>query len=145
MNEVGGGMIVLAIDPGKEKCGVAVVDQESVLWQQVLERNGYLSLVGEAVRQYSVDKIILGDGTGSADFLREIKGRLPEVEVKVIDEKFSSEEARKRYWLDHRPSGFRRILPTSMQLPPEPYDDYVAVILAERFLAGETEETLGIE
>ena len=35
------------------------------------------------------------------------------------------------------PRGWRRLLPVSMQMPPEPYDDYVAVILAQRFLRGD--------
>lgn len=128
-------MIVLAIDPGKEKCGVAIVAEGSVLLQEVLERKAYLTFLETAVQQYKVNQVVLGDGTGSHEFLREIQTSFPNQGVTVVDEKFTSEEARKRYWCEHRPRGWRRILPTSMQLPPEPYDDYVAVILAERFLA----------
>ena len=33
------------------------------------------------------------------------------------------------------PRGLRRLLPTSMQVPPVPVDDFVAVILGTRYLA----------
>ncbi|HKM17981.1 MAG TPA: pre-16S rRNA-processing nuclease YqgF, partial [Limnochordia bacterium] len=36
----------------------------------------------------------------------------------------------------HPPRGWRRLLPVSLQTPPVPIDDYVAVILAQRYLDG---------
>ena len=125
-------MIVLGIDPGREKCGLAVVSPNLVLVKRVVARGEFLDLAREYIRQYNVARIVLGDGTGSKDFLQEIEGVLP---VATVDEQYTTEEARKKYWLDHRPKGWRRLLPTSMQVPPEPFDDYVAVILAERYLS----------
>jgi RNase H-fold protein (predicted Holliday junction resolvase) len=133
---VGDEMVVLAIDPGNEKCGVAIVAGGSVSLQEVLERQGYAAFLQNVTKKYDIDHVVIGDGTRSSDFLRETKQSFPDLEVTVVDEKFSTEEARSRYWLEHRPTGWRRLLPTSMQVPPEPYDDYVAVILAERFIAG---------
>ncbi|HHT89442.1 MAG TPA: RuvX/YqgF family protein [Firmicutes bacterium] len=124
--------MVLGIDPGREKCGLAVVSPNLVLVKRVVARGEFLDLAREYIRQYNVARIVLGDGTGSKDFLQEIEGVLP---VVTVDEQYTTEEARKRYWLDHRPKGWRRFLPTSMQVPPEPFDDYVAVILAERYLS----------
>jgi RNase H-fold protein (predicted Holliday junction resolvase) len=125
-------VIVLGIDPGREKCGLAVVSPNLVLVKRVVARGEFLEAAREYIRQYNVARIVLGDGTGSKDFLQEIEGVLP---VVTVDEQYTTEEARKRYWLDHRPKGWRRFLPTSMQVPPEPFDDYVAVILAERYLS----------
>lgn len=125
-------MIVLGIDPGREKCGLAVVSPNLVLVKRVVARGEFLEAAREYIRQYNVARIVLGDGTGSKDFLQEIEGVLP---VVTVDEQYTTEEARKKYWLDHRPKGWRRLLPTSMQVPPEPFDDYVAVILAERYLS----------
>ena len=125
-------MIVLGIDPGREKCGLAVVSPNLVLVKRVVARGEFLEAAREYIRQYNVARIVLGDGTGSKDFLQEIEGILP---VATVDEQYTTEEARKKYWLDHRPKGWRRLLPTSMQVPPEPFDDYVAVILAERYLS----------
>ena len=37
------------------------------------------------------------------------------------------------YWREHPPRGLMRLIPVTMQVPPVPVDDYVAVILAERY------------
>ena len=127
-------MVVLGVDPGREKCGIAVVSKEEVLTQRVVSRREFLDVVIRLLDEYDVESIVLGDGTGSGEFLAEIRGALPDVNVETVDERSTSEEARGRYWIHHRPKGWRRLLPTTMQVPPEPYDDYVAVILAERYL-----------
>jgi hypothetical protein len=57
--------------------------------------------------------------------------------VKVVDEKHTTEEARRLYWKKNPPHGWRKFLPTSMQVPPEPVDGIVAEILINRFLENE--------
>lgn len=130
-------VVVLGIDPGRDKCGLAVVAGGEVPWKEVVPRPDFLRVVKVLAKEYNVDTVVLGDGTGSKEFLEELKGELPDLKVVTIDERYSTEEARERYWQDHQPQGWRRILPTSMQVPPEPYDDYVAVILAQRFFRQE--------
>lgn len=127
-------MNVLAIDPGREKCGIAVASPRGVLFKGVAGRNSYLALVKSLAKGYNIRWLVLGDGTGSAEFLRELQEALPEYGVEIVNEEFSTEKARLRYWQDRPPKGLRRLLPVTMQVPPEAYDDYVAVILAERFL-----------
>jgi hypothetical protein len=51
-----------------------------------------------------------------------------------VDEHLSSVEARSRYLDDHKPRGIARLIPKGMRTPPEPIDDYAAVVLAERYL-----------
>ncbi len=128
-------MIVLGIDPGREKCGLAVVAKGKALVKQVVARKDYLGVALRFVKQYNVDIVVLGDGTGSREFFQEIQKALPEHEVVTINERLSTEEARTKYWMDHVPRGWRRLLPRTMQVPPEPYDDYVAVIIAQRYLS----------
>lgn len=128
-------MIVLGIDPGRDKCGLAVVTENTVLTAQVAPRGGYLDLVRQWVNQYGVEQIVIGDGTGSEEFMKEIRAAFPNIPAAAVDERHTSEEARRRYWLENPPRGLKRLLPSSMQVPPEPFDHYVAVILAERFLA----------
>ena len=130
----GGDMVVLGIDPGSDKCGLAVVREGRVLAKKVVPRADFLETAANWVHQFRVEQIIIGDGTGSGAVVKEVRRSLPDVPAATIDERFSSEEARKLYWVDHPPRGWRRLLPVSMQVPPEPYDDYVAVILARRFL-----------
>jgi hypothetical protein len=57
------------------------------------------------------------------------------LEPVLVDEHRSSEQGRRRYFRDNPPRGWRRLLPVGLQTPPRAYDDYVAVILAERYLA----------
>jgi hypothetical protein len=54
--------------------------------------------------------------------------------VKVVDERNSTMLARKHFFIENPPRGLLRLVPTSLQVPNRPYDDYVAVILAESFL-----------
>lgn len=127
-------MIVLGIDPGREKCGVAVVSPESVLVKKVVTRDGFSNLIQGLIKEHNVEQIVLGDGTGSQDFLCRLGEIVPNFSIATVDEHLTTEQARERYWHDHKPKGIKRLLPLTLQLPPEPYDDYVAVILAERYL-----------
>ena len=127
-------MKVLAIDPGKEKCGIAVVDACRVIYKEVVNKSEYIGIIKELSDNHGVNEIVLGDGTGSIEFFEEISKELPQLKVNLVDESHSTEEARRRYWIENPPKGLRRFAPTSMQVPPEPYDEYVAVILAERYL-----------
>jgi RNase H-fold protein (predicted Holliday junction resolvase) len=128
-------MIVLGVDPGREKCGLAVVSSSGVIIKRVVPRAEFLPVAKELLAEHNVERVILGDGTGSTEFMRELTRALPGLDLAIIDEQHSTEEARERYWQNHRPRGWRRALPITMQVPPEPYDDYVAVILAERFFS----------
>jgi hypothetical protein len=56
------------------------------------------------------------------------------VPLRAVDEHGTTLRARARYFTDHPPRGWRRLIPRSLQTPPEPYDDYVAVLLAEAAL-----------
>ncbi len=126
-------MIVVAVDPGREKCGLAVAAPGEVLEQAVVDRDSFSAVLKDIVQQYDIDQIIVGDRTGAADFIKEIKANFPNYPLKAVDEHLTSQEARRRYWQEKPPAGWRRFWPIGMQVPPEPYDDFVAVILAERF------------
>ena len=127
---------VLAIDPGRLKCGVAVVSSSNSLpvYQAVIE-TAYLSKkIADLEQRFCPDVIVIGDGTTSANTAQVVKetSRLP---VELVDEKFTSQMARKRYFEHNPPRGLRRLLPISLQTPDRPIDDYVAILLAEKYLA----------
>jgi hypothetical protein len=65
-----------------------------------------------------------------------IREYLPSMGILVVDEKDTTFQARERYWEYHPRRGWRRLLPSTLQVPPDPVDDYVALILAERVLLG---------
>jgi len=123
---------VLAIDPGKDKCGLAVVQPGRVLHREVVARDRLAGRVAELVGEYAAHVIVIGDATGSQGVLREVSGLGRPVEL--VPEGGTSLEARRRYFREHPPRGLARLVPEGLRVPPRPVDDYVAVILAERFL-----------
>lgn len=126
-------MRVLAIDPGTEKCGVAVCGPEGVVARQVVPLPYLADLVKHWVERHHVDVVLIGDQTAFKRVF-EILAGLP-VRVLPVRERNTTLDARRRYFRDHPPRGWRRLLPLTLQVPPEPYDDYAAVVLAEAYLA----------
>lgn len=130
---------IIALDPGREKCGIAVVHkQQGMLMKGVIQTNELAIKIQELIAQYHISQIVIGDGTSS----REAKKKIEEIKINnqpmriiLIDEKHSTDEARCRYWAENPPRGLKRLIPTTMQVPPKPVDDYVAVILAERYFS----------
>jgi len=131
--------IVLAIDPGKNKCGMALARRESdgkvhLLWHAIVPREQVIQKIHEAQEQAAFSMVIVGSGTTSRPLVSEIRNEVPSMAILVVDEKDTSFQARERYW-EHNPRrGWRRLLPSTLQTPPDPIDDYAALIIAERVL-----------
>jgi RNase H-fold protein (predicted Holliday junction resolvase) len=124
---------VLAVDPGREKCGVAVCDPRGVLAHRVVTLHDLFRISEEWVKIYQVGAVIVGNGTGykrTFDILRPLG-----IRIEAVAEQGSTLLARRRYFRDHPPRGWRRLLPLSLQVPGEPYDDYAAMLLGEAYLA----------
>ena len=129
----------MAVDPGRDKCGMAVLDgQGEVLWRQVIETSALEEIARARAEEFLPACLILGNGTTSKAAEGRLKSALPKMTVKVVDEYRTTDEARKLYWQVNPPRGWRKFLPVTMQVPPEPVDDLVAVILARRELDKES-------
>ncbi|HAH96237.1 MAG TPA: resolvase [Firmicutes bacterium] len=138
--------VILAVDPGREKCGLALVDEKTgVIWQRVVPAAELMTTVGQFVQQGAVQTVVAGDRTGSAKFKTQWdqSGLSAKARLVFVDEHMSSVEGRRRYLRDHPGKGLRRLLPIGLKTPDQPFDDYVAVILAERFL--KKNASLGME
>jgi RNase H-fold protein (predicted Holliday junction resolvase) len=136
--------LVLAIDPGKDKCGVAVVTTGG----EIVERHIYASRdLADALmpltKKYNITEIVLGNATTSQRMRQQLLSWLPLVRVAMVDESGSTLQARTLYWQANPPRGWRRLAPLSMQVPPEPVDDFAAVVLAQRFLGSATTKSQG--
>ncbi len=84
-------------------------------------------------RKHGVARIVIGDRTGSSEII-EALGHVCDLEIIAVDEHMSSMEARERYLRENSGKGIARFLPIGLRTPPkEPYDDYVAEILAARY------------
>lgn len=128
--------MIIAVDPGKYKCGIAVLDPQRVYHMKIVDRESLLLELERFLSCYEIKEIVVGSGTGSSDIVDELSKIEPPLKIITISETESSIEARKRYFLDNPPRGLLKIIPTTMLVPGHPVDDYAAVILGERYLKG---------
>ena len=128
--------MIAALDPGRDKCGFAVLQENgSILQQRVIETPCLEQEISGALAKYTIDILVMGNGTTSRQAQQRIQKACPQLRILVVDEYRTTELAKKAYWKAKPPRGWRRLLPVSMQVPPVPVDDFVAVILARRYLA----------
>lgn len=128
--------LVVAVDPGRDKCGVAVVHRQQGAKRRIIIPTADLPvIVTRLVDQYGVRTVVVGDRTTSRAAQDTLRAALADRPVKIVpvDEHRSTDAARARYWRENPPRGLKRLLPVTMLTPPAPVDDYVAVILAERY------------
>ena len=127
-------MVIAAIDPGREKCGLAFMDGDGrVLSQDVVPTERLADELAARAKIFPPERILLGNGTTSRAAEKNVRAALPEIPVEIVDEYRTTDDARIAYWKAHPPTGWRRFIPTGMQTPPVPVDDFVAVILARRY------------
>lgn len=128
---------LFAIDPGRDKCGAAILDysgmvlhRESVPVDNLWDRLAFLFL-----KYPDADRVAVGGGTGSKRVLACLEhSALKHLPVSMVDETDTSMQARAKYFLTHPPRGLMRVVPRGLRVPPRPVDDFAAVIIGERFL-----------
>ena len=127
-------VMVLAVDPGRRKCGLALVTgQLECVQRSVVAREDLLNEVRQWLQRWGVQRVLVGGATGSKPVVQELKEGLA-IEVEVVNEYKTSERARGRYFRDHPPRGVWRLVPLGLQVPPVPIDDYAALVMAEDYL-----------
>lgn len=126
-------MVYLGFDPGKDKCGVAVVDSTGrALHWEVIAADLVLERLPQVITDWSVSQVVMGDRTMARQWQERLSCLgLP---IALIDEHNSSMQARDLYWEMYPAQGLQRLIPQGMRLPPRPIDDLVAIILVRRYL-----------
>lgn len=129
-------MTVLAVDPGTSKCGLAVVGREGGCLQRVIvNREDLITQVRQYLESFPVERVLVGGATGSKPVVQELKQHLS-VPIEVVNEFRTTERARGRYFKDHPPRGFWRLVPLGLQTPSVAIDDYAAIVMAEDWFSG---------
>lgn len=130
--------MILGFDPGRDKCGVAVMDCDrhpyKVIYQAVVAAEQALATLASLCQQYPIERIVLGNQTTSQAWLTQLQSAFPAPPISLVDERNSTLEARDRYWQLYPPQGLAQWIPQGMRVPPRPVDDIVAILLIERFL-----------
>lgn len=126
---------IIAVDPGRAKCGVAVVSPGQVPFRALVPTAELGLTVAYLLGRAPEAAVVVGSGTGSAAVVAALQSACSGVVVHFVPEAGSTLEARSRYWRDHGPRGWQRLLPPGLRVPPRPVDDYAALVLSERWLA----------
>lgn len=128
---------LLTVDPGREKCGLAVVTtHREVLERDIVETPDLVERLARLIAQYGCTTVVLGDRTYARETAALLRDGGIGLEIVFVDEDHSSEEGRERFLRVTPARGWQRLLPLGLRTPNRPYDDFVAIILAERFLDG---------
>jgi len=128
--------MILGFDPGRDKCGLAVIEQEQqLLYHQVVASQQAITTIEQLSQKFPLETIVMGNGTTAKSWQQEISRKLGgSLSIALVDERYSTLEARDRYWQMYPPQGLQRLIPQGMRQPPRPVDDLVAIILVERYL-----------
>ncbi len=130
--------MILGFDPGRDKCGLAVMGMAGELhYHQVIAATEAIATIQSLCQQFTIDLLVMGDRTTSKTWRRQLTENFPNLKIALVDEHCSTLEARDRYWQMYPPQGFQRLIPQGMRQPPRPIDDLVAVLLIERYLKRE--------
>ncbi|MBE9170934.1 pre-16S rRNA-processing nuclease YqgF [Pleurocapsales cyanobacterium LEGE 06147] len=127
--------MILGFDPGRDKCGIAVMDQKKqVHYHRVVASTETSAAIEQLCQQFPIKLVVMGNLTTAKSWQQVIKSHLNSIPVVMVDERNSSLEARDRYWQIYPPKGLTKLIPQGMRLPPRPVDDIVAILLIERYL-----------
>ncbi|MBQ4403793.1 MAG: pre-16S rRNA-processing nuclease YqgF, partial [Selenomonadaceae bacterium] len=106
----------MGIDPGRDKCGVAVLTAAGeIKFQRVVVTEELDAVIKNLAAEFEIEAVILGDGTTHKAAAKKIA--VAGLKFQLVDEKHTTEEARRLYWKKNPPQGWRKFLPTSMQVP----------------------------
>ncbi|MFZ4639545.1 MAG: resolvase [Nodosilinea sp.] len=127
--------MILGFDPGRQKCGLALVGVDRVLrYHQVVPASAVMAEIRRLRLQFPIVMIVLGDQTGSAQWQADLGQLRDPPRLALVDERYSSLEARDRYWQMYPPRGLARWIPQALRPISRPIDDIVAILLIERYL-----------
>ena len=121
---------IVSVDPGRNKCGLVLVDctKDCVIEGHVVATESVLDTLQCWRQDAPIECLVLGNGTAS----NSLRQRLPEdLTVKVVDERGTTLQARKRYWQLWPPRGWRRLIPQGLLLPPSELDAVAALVILE--------------
>jgi RNase H-fold protein (predicted Holliday junction resolvase) len=127
-------MRILGLDPGTRKCGYAILTGLGAppLALGIAPLADLTATLQALVAQFPIEMAAIGHGTNASVVSGEVAALgIPYV---LVDERETTLRARGRFFADHPPQGWRRLIPRGMLIPDRPIDDYAALLIAERYL-----------
>ena len=129
---------VVALDPGRSKCGLLLADTatNTVLQGRVIPSTEVLEQLRAWMEEAQgtsaqIDELVIGDGTSSTIWQQQLPSSL---KVRVVDETGTTLRARKRYWQLWPSRGWKRLLPAGLRIPSGDLDAIAALVILEDYL-----------
>lgn len=139
--------MILALDPGKDKTGIALVEEDgSLVEKKVVATKELLKTISLWIER-NPRLIVMGNGTKHKEMKQTVEELLKEMgsslSVALVNEKYTTEMGEAWYKRDHPAKGLARLIPSGMRSVPVPIDDYVAWIIGLIYLGIVKEEDMG--
>lgn len=136
--------VILGFDPGKDKCGLAVMGLDRRLYyHQVVPAQEAIANIDTLQQKFPISLLVMGNQTTAKQWKQQLSQQLTQpLNIILVDERYTTLEARDRYWQMYPPKGLTKLLPQGMRQPPRPIDDIVAILLIERYLTRLTESAV---
>lgn len=125
---------ILAIDPGREKTGIAILNNSDVLEHKIINSEELVQIIKSLLEKYIIKTIVMGNGTSSKKKYDLLKREFMDRDIVLINEYRTTDEARKLYFQENPPKGWKKLIPLGMQVPPVPVDDYAAIVIGRKYL-----------
>jgi len=133
--------VILGFDPGRQKCGLAIMGLDrNLFYHEVVMAEQAIATIQTLRQQFPISLLVMGDQTTAKEWKQRLTDQLPDpLRIILVDERYSTLEARDRYWQMFPPKRLQRLLPQGVRTLPRPIDDIVAILLIERYLERLTE------
>ena len=125
---------ILAIDPGREKTGIAILKNSDVLEHKIINSEELVQIIKSLLEKYIIKTIVMGNGTSSKKKYDLLKQEFIDRDIVLINEYRTTDEARKLYFQENPPKGWKKLIPLGMQVPPVPVDEYAAIGIGRKYL-----------
>lgn len=125
---------ILAIDPGREKTGIAILNNSDVLEHKIINSEELVQIIKSLLEKYIIKTIVMGNGTSSKKKYDLLKREFIDRDIVLINEYRTTDEAGKLYFQENPPKGWKKLIPLGMQVPPVPVDDYAAIVIGRKYL-----------
>jgi RNase H-fold protein (predicted Holliday junction resolvase) len=127
---------LLALDPGRDKIGVAVLSFKAEEREKtIIKKDELLDQLEEIFSHYQIREIVIGNGTGAEAIEKMIKNNYSDLKISLVAEEYTTEEAQARYLKEKTMSNYEKLLRKIVSWKVQkPLDDYAALIIGEKYL-----------
>ena len=122
---------LIAIDPGKSKCGLIVADfNEKKVYEAVVIKNSFLlKYVKKKYQDENILQCLIGNGTSSKSYIKDLNKFMPN--LVIAEEKNSTYRAKARFFEIFPLKGLRNFLPKEIFILNKNLDALAALIIME--------------